>query len=321
MTDLLFLNLVEHDLGKVEKLLRDHPPEQHDAISLAVDHLIGGGGKRLRPTLVLLSAHLCEADIDRAVYAAAAAEMLHTATLVHDDLIDGSLIRRGVETINANWTPAATILTGDYIFARAAYLVARANNIRLTQRFAETLMVICNGEIRQMFNGQPDQAGLVEYERRIYAKTASLIALSAESGAILASAQSLKREALRTYGERIGTAFQIVDDVLDFVADEETLGKPVGSDLRHGLATLPVLLFLKAEPDHPALRQALAGNRSEDVTQEAIQVVIGSSAIEEALAIARQHAYDAKTALNEFTNTPYRRALLDLADFTVDRRF
>jgi geranylgeranyl pyrophosphate synthase len=283
----LFLNLVEHDLGKVEKLLRDHPPEQHDAISLAVDHLIGGGGKRLRPTLVLLSAHLCEADIDRAVYAAAAAEMLHTATLVHDDLIDGSMIRRGVETINANWTPAATILTGDYIFARAAYLVARANNIRLTQRFAETLMVICNGEIRQMFNGQPDQAGLVEYERRIYAKTASLIALSAESGAILASAQSLKREALRTYGERIGTAFQIVDDVLDFVADEETLGKPVGSDLRHGLATLPVLLFLKAEPDHPALRQALAGNRSEDVTQEAIQVVIGSSAIEEALAIGR----------------------------------
>jgi geranylgeranyl pyrophosphate synthase len=247
--------------------------------------------------------------------------MLHTATLVHDDLIDGSLIRRGGETLNANWTPAATILTGDYIFARAAYLVAQADSIRLTQRFAETLMVICNGEIRQMFNGRPDQADLAEYERRIYAKTASLIALSAESGAILAHAERGKREALRTYGERIGTAFQIVDDVLDFVADEETLGKPVGSDLRHGLATLPVLLFLKAEPDHSAIQQALAGNRSEDVLQGAIQAVIESPAIEEALATARQRACAAKTALHVFADTPYRKALLDLADFTVDRRF
>ncbi|MGD8996653.1 MAG: polyprenyl synthetase family protein [Anaerolineae bacterium] len=321
MTDLSFVNLTEHDLGKVENLLHEPPPDQHDAIGQALDHLIGGGGKRLRPTLVLLSARLCEADIDQAVYAAAAAEMLHTATLVHDDLIDGSLIRRGVETLNANWTPAATILTGDYIFARAAYLVARTNSIRLTQRFAETLMVICNGEIRQMFNGQPDQAALLEYERRIHAKTASLIALSAESGAILALAERDQREALRTYGERIGTAFQIVDDVLDFVADEETLGKPVGSDLRHGLATLPVLLFLEARSDHSAVRQVLAGNRSEQVIEEAVQAVVQSSAIEQALAKARQHANDAKTALNGFANTRYRAALLDLADFTVERQF
>jgi geranylgeranyl pyrophosphate synthase len=288
---------------------------------VAVDHLIGGGGKRLRPTLVLLSAYLCGAAIDRAVFAAAAAEMLHTATLVHDDLIDGSLIRRGVETINAHWSPAATILTGDYIFARAAYLVARANSIALTQRFAETLMVICNGEIRQMFNGQPNKAALAEYEQRIYAKTASLIALSAESGAILADAQGHNREALRTYGERIGTAFQIVDDVLDFVADEETLGKPVGSDLRHGLPTLPVLFFLEAEPDHSAIRQVLAGNRSKDVIQGAIQAVIASPAIDQALAAAHRHAQDAKEALNDFPDTLYRTALLDLADFTVDRRF
>jgi geranylgeranyl pyrophosphate synthase len=321
LTDLSFVNLVEDDLGKVENLLRERPPEQHDAIGLALDHLISGGGKRLRPTLALLSAHLCQADIERAVYAAAAAEMLHTATLIHDDLIDGSLIRRGVETINANWTPAATILTGDYIFARAADLVAQTNSIRLTQRFAETLMVICNGEIRQMFDGQPDRAALVEYEQRIYAKTASLIALSAESGAILAQAQTGVADALRTYGERIGTAFQIVDDVLDFVADEETLGKPVGSDLRHGLATLPVLLFLEEKPDHTAMRRVLAGNRSEDVTQEAVQAVIESPAIEHALARARERAYDAKTALADFPNTPYRTALLDLADFTVDRRF
>ena len=321
MTDLSFLYPVEDDLRRVEALLGDHPPEQHAAIGLALDHLITGGGKRLRPTLVLLSAHLCGASIDQAVFAAAAAEMLHTATLVHDDLIDGSLIRRGVETLNASWTPAATILTGDFAFARAAYLVARTKSVRLTQRFAETLMVICNGEIRQMFNGRHDGNAVEEYKKRVYAKTASLIALSAEAGAILAEAENAEETTLRTYGEKIGTAFQIVDDVLDFVADEDTLGKPVGSDLRQGLATLPVLLHLRTGSGSSSVHQVLNGNRSNNIVQEAIQAVIASPAIEEALTIARQHAGQAKTALEAFPTSPHRRALLDLADFTVDRHF
>jgi len=319
--DLSFFNLVEDDLARVENVLGRHPAGQHEAISVAVDHLMAGGGKRLRPTLVLLSAHLCDADIDRAIFAAASAEMLHTATLVHDDLIDGSLIRRGVETLNANWTPAATVLTGDYMFARAAHLVTQADNVRMTQRFAETLMTICNGEIRQMFNGKSGQTDFKEYEQRIYAKTARLIALSAESGAILANAHNSLEEALRSYGERIGTAFQIVDDVLDFVADEEVLGKPVGSDLRQGLATLPVLLFLSSESDQQTVRDVLEGDHSADAIGKAVQAITDSQAIEQALATARQHVQDAKKALDRFPDTSYRTALLDLADFTVDRRF
>jgi geranylgeranyl pyrophosphate synthase len=319
--DLSFFNLVEDDLARVENVLGQHPAGQHEAISVAVDHLMAGGGKRLRPTLVLLSAHLCDADIDRAIFAAASAEMLHTATLVHDDLIDGSLIRRGVETLNASWTPAATVLTGDYMFARAAHLVTQADNVRMTQRFAETLMTICNGEIRQMFNGKSGQTDFKEYEQRIYAKTARLIALSAESGAILANAHSSLEEALRSYGERIGTAFQIVDDVLDFVADEEILGKPVGSDLRQGLATLPVLLFLSSESDQQTVRDVLEGDHSADAIERAVQAITDSQAIEQALATARRHVQDAKKALEKFPDTSYRTALLDLADFTVDRRF
>jgi geranylgeranyl pyrophosphate synthase len=321
LIELSFFSLVEDDLAKVENLLGQHPPGQHEAISLAVDHLVTGGGKRLRPTLVLLSAHLCDANIDQAVFAAAAAEMLHTATLVHDDLIDGSLIRRGVGTLNASWTPAATVLTGDYMFARAAHLITQTGNVRLTQRFTETLMVICNGEIRQLFNGRPSQTDLEEYERRIYAKTARLIALSAEAGAILANAQRDREEALCSYGEKIGTAFQIVDDVLDFVADEEMLGKPVGSDLRQGLATLPVLLFLTSKSDQRAVREVLEGNRSEDAIGNAVQAIAESEAIERALATARRHVQDAKAALDTFPDTSYRTALLNLADFTVDRRF
>jgi len=300
--------------------------------------------------------------MDRAVFIAAAIEMLHTATLVHDDLIDGSLMRRGVETLNTHWSPGATVLTGDYIFARAAYLASQACNVRLMQCFAETLMDICNGEVQQMFNGWPhrhachestlavessrwhsltrgSRVSRREYERRIRAKTASLIAMSAKAGAILAGAEEEATEALRTYGERLGLAFQIVDDVLDFVADEETLGKPVGSDLRQGLVTLPLLLFLEAEPDHPEVCRALQGSLSEEVVQEAVRAVAGSPAIERALEVARWHADRAKQALDGIpglqtpaastrggpferkSRSSYLAALLDLADFTVRRRF
>ncbi len=324
MRDLPFLKLIQKDLEQVEPLLRERSPDQHEAIGLALEHLVDGGGKRVRPALMLLSAHLCEADMDRAIFAAAAVELLHTATLVHDDLIDSSLTRRGVKTLNADWAPSATILTGDYIFARAAYLVSQADNVLLTQRFAETLMIICNGEIRQLFDGKHSQVNrqaFRRYEQRIYAKTASLLALSAEGGAILAEASDDTVQALRTYGEQLGMAFQIVDDVLDFVADEENLGKPTGSDLSQGLVTLPTLLFLEENPDHPTVRQALAGTHAEEVIPEAVQAIVDSKAIKRSLDIAREHAESAQATLDNFPPAPYRAALLDLADFTVNRRF
>ncbi len=316
-----FLDLVRDDLERVEALLRERPPGQHEAIGMAVDHLVDGGGKRVRPALVLLSAYLCGADVYRATFAAAAVELLHTATLIHDDLIDGSLMRRGAQTLNAHWSPGATVLTGDYVFAHAAHLVSQSDSVLLVQCFAETLMTICNGEVRQMFDGHHSHTNREEYERRIYAKTASLISLSAQAGAILAQAEKEKRDALRIYGERLGLAFQIVDDVLDFVADEATLGKPVGSDLRQGLVTLPVLLFLEDTPAHPAVSRVLNGRPSEETMRDAIQTVAQSPAIERALRTAREHANRAKSELDNLPDSPYRAALRDLADFTVRRRF
>jgi geranylgeranyl pyrophosphate synthase len=323
LTELSFLSLIRDDLERVEALLRERYPGQHDAIGLAIEHLVDGGGKRLRPALVLLSANMCGADLDRAVFAAAAVEMLHTATLVHDDLIDGALMRRGTETLNSHWSPNATVLTGDYVFAYAAYLASRADNVRLMQRFSETLMVICNGEIQQMFDGRDRQPTLREYEHRIYAKTASLIAMSTEAGAILAGVGQTMVEALRAFGEQLGLAFQIVDDVLDYVADEERLGKPVGSDLRQGLVTLPLLFFLEEEvgPNQAIVRQALAGTLSQDMVCEAVQAVAESPAIERALKVARGHADQAKQTLSGFSDSPYKTAFLELVDFTVRRRF
>jgi geranylgeranyl pyrophosphate synthase len=188
-------------------------------------------------------------------------------------------------------------------------------------RFAETLMIICNGEVRQLFDGREGQPSLQEYERRIYAKTASLIALSAEAGPILARADEEIVGSLRLYGERLGLAFQIVDDVLDFVADEETLGKPVGSDLRQGLITLPTLLFLQRDSDNPALRRVLAGTRSQEVVEDAVQAIATSPIIDRAMEMARQYADQAQAALVKAPDNPHRSALLDLADFAVNRRF
>jgi len=318
---LSFLGLVQDDLKRVEAVLREQPLDQHEAINSAVDYLIGSGGKRLRPALVLLSSALCNADKERAIYAAAGVEMLHTATLVHDDLIDGALMRRGRGTLNARWTPGATVLTGDYLFARAASLVAQADSTRLTRRFAETLMIICNGEIAQMFDTPARTVTRQQYERRIYAKTASLIALSTQAGPILAQADEAINQALLAYGEQVGLAFQIVDDVLDFVADEETLGKPIGSDLRQGLVTLPTLLFLEAEPDHPLLRQVLADAAPDDALRQAVQLIAASPAVQQALAIAGDYCHQAIQALRDFPASPYKEALVELAEFTACRRF
>jgi len=318
---LSFLDLIRDDLERVENLLRERSPGQHEAIGVAVDHLVDGGGKRIRPALVLLSAHLCGADVDKAIFAASAVELLHTATLIHDDLIDGSLMRRGTQTLNAHWSSGATVLTGDYVFAHAAHLASRSGSTLLMQCFSETLMTICNGEVRQMFDGGRCRTSREEYEQRIHAKTASLISMSAQAGAILAQVEKEKRDALKIYGEQLGLAFQIVDDVLDFVADEAELGKPVGSDLRQGLVTLPALLFLEDNIAHPAVRRAFNGNPSEDTVQEAIQSIAGSPAIERALETARGHADRAKATLGVFPDSSYHAALLALADFTIRRRF
>jgi geranylgeranyl pyrophosphate synthase len=226
-----------------------------------------------------------------------------------------------VETLNVHWPPGAVVLTGDYLFAHSAYLVTQADSVSLMQRFAETLITICNGEVRQMFDGHHRQTDLGEYEQRIYAKTASLIALAAEAGAILAGAEEKPTMALRRYGERLGLAFQVVDDVLDFTADGQSLGKAIGSDLQHGLVTLPVLFFLEDQPDHPAVCQTLQGGSPDEVVQEAVQAVAGSPAIAQALRVALGYATQAKEALQGFADSPYRTALSDLADFTVCRQF
>jgi geranylgeranyl pyrophosphate synthase len=310
---------VRAGLQAVEARLREVPPGQHEALTGATEHLLDSGGKRVRPGLALLAAQAFRAERRQAVSLAAAVEMLHTATLVHDDLIDGSLLRRGIPTLNAQWTPAATVLTGDYLFARAASLAAATGNVRVMDVFAATLMTLVNGEINQLFVSR-GRASRDDYYKRIYAKTASMFALATEAGAILGSAGEPAISAMREYGKEVGMAFQIVDDILDYVGQEGHVGKPVGNDLRQGLITLPALYFLEAHPDDPHMAAILNGQAG-DPAQVAVVVdsIRISGAVDLALAEARRFVGRARGALSAVPAGREREALDALADYVVRR--
>lgn len=311
---------VRDGLAAVEARLRQADAGQHQVLTLATEQLLLAGGKRIRPAITLLTAGLWGAPTPRTIALAAAVEMLHTATLVHDDLIDGALLRRGIPTLNATWLPNATVLTGDYLFARAAGLAAETDNPHVLRLFAQTLMTIVNGEIGQCFSSR----GLVsrsDYEQRIYAKTGALFVLSAEAAAVLHGADGPSMEAVCTFGRQVGMAYQIVDDILDFSADAAQIGKPVGGDLRQGLVTLPTLLHLEAYPDDADVRSAIRGNGVDPATAErAVARVRASGALGQAAAEARRYVERGRQALERFSASVYRESLTALSAYMVDRK-
>ena len=316
-------DLIRDDLACVEQKLREKPDLEYEVLTLAMEHLLSSGGKRIRPALVIYASRLYSATISPKIIAlAAATEMLHTASLVHDDLIDGALLRRGIPTLNATWTPGATILTGDYLFARAADLAAQASNVHLMHRFAETLMVICSGELRQQFSDLPARMRRDDYYARIYSKTASLFELATEASGILENAPEGQVAALRGYGRNLGMAFQVADDVLDFIGDEQHLGKPVGSDLRQGLITLPTLCYLEQHPDDELVVRLFRSNehRSEEAIHQAVSAIRESGAVEAALDEAGGFVGRSRLALDLLPAGPAHQAMQDLTDFIVQRR-
>jgi geranylgeranyl pyrophosphate synthase len=315
------LSLVSEEISHVEAKMRDGVSEQYTDLQAVVDYLVGAGGKRLRPALTLMAANFYPVDKEKSYALAASVELLHTATLVHDDLIDNALFRRGMPTLNTSWTPAATILTGDFLFARSAQLAAETDNVRIVNIFAQTLMTIVGGELHQLFNSGHGQVPTeAEYHQRIYAKTASLFAAGTETGGILCGAPESETEALRDYGRDLGIAFQIVDDILDFQGDEQTIGKPVANDLRQGIATLPVMLFNQKEPNHPTVLKAV---RREPIPNEEIQALVreirAACCLEASLAEARRFTNRAQAALDRLPDNAYRQAMHGLAGYVVTR--
>lgn len=306
-------------LREVEELMLRQADNYHLDLQSAMKHLLSSGGKRVRPTLTLLIGDMLGGPQDRLITLAAAIEMLHTATLVHDDLIDGSLLRRGIATLNSQWTPGATVLTGDFIFARAAKLASDTDSIPVMGLFSTTLGVIVNGEINQLFVSRC-VTSRSDYYSRIYAKTASLFETAATSAALISEAGPQNTASIRRFGHDIGMAFQIMDDILDFTADPAVLGKPVGSDLRSGLVTLPVIFFSELHPDHPISQVLLAGKcLSIQQIEKLIPELRSSGAILRAHNEARQFVSTGLEALNLSPDCAEKQALEELAEYFVDR--
>lgn len=318
-TTATFFDLVRGAMPEVETRMRASPSSHHPLLVAALDQLLSAGGKRIRPTLVLLAGGMLGGDSDRMMTMAAAIELLHTATLVHDDLIDGALLRRGVPTLNATWTAGATVLTGDYVFARAAYLTSQSGSLPLMEIFARTLMTIVHGEITQLF-GSAGQDSKQEYLDRIYSKTASLFELATEGAAIISGSDPETTRKMRTLGYHFGMAFQIVDDVLDFVADPDRIGKPVAHDLRQGLLTLPTLLYLEVHPKDTTVR-SLVQREAVDETRltSLIEAIRASGSIERSMEQAREFAGKGETMLADMPAKPERDALYELAAFLIER--
>ncbi len=319
-TSVNFLAPVQEQIQRVEALMRSQADDRHPDLDAALQHLLSSGGKRVRPAVALLTGEMLGGDDDRLVTLAAAIELLHTATLVHDDLIDGAFLRRGIATLNSQWSPAATVLTGDFIFARAAKLAAETDSVAVMRLFAETLAIIVNGEITQMFTSR-GLANRENYDKRIYAKTASMFELATAAAAMLSPVDEMVVENVRCFGYSIGMAFQIVDDVLDFTGEQATVGKPVASDLRQGLITLPALHYLEAFPDDPDMTAILGGNHmSEAAFDRLVSSIRQSGAIQKAMVDAQGYVERALELLYRFPGSVQRDALEGLTRYFVSRQ-
>jgi geranylgeranyl pyrophosphate synthase len=303
----------------VEERMLAQAEGAHPQLALATSHLLSSGGKRMRVAITLLTGEMLNGDRDKLVTLAAAFEMLHSATLVHDDLIDGSLLRRGIPTLNSQWSTPATVLTGDFIFARAALLAAEVNLVPVMQLFAQTLATIVNGEITQLF-GRQSTTGRVEYNQRIYAKTASLFETATHSAAIVSRSAPDILEIVKRYGYEVGMAFQIVDDILDFTGEQEAVGKPVASDLRQGVITLPVLYYQELSPRDAVLNKIINGQAvSEEQMIGLINSIRLSGAVEQAMKEASDYVNRSQDLLSGFSDSLARRGLEELARYVIQR--
>jgi len=317
-----FIVPVQEEIQAVEALMREQAKGYQPDLNAALDLLISAGGKRIRPALTILAGKMMGGRPNLLLSMATAIELLHTATLVHDDLIDGALLRRGMPTLNASWSPGATVLTGDFIFARAAKMASDTGSVPVIKLFANTLTVIVDGEITQLL-GARCKADRKSYYQRIYAKTASLFETSAKSAALISNASEQMVDTMAHFGNEVGMAFQIIDDILDFTGDQATVGKPVGSDLRQGIVTLPALYYIETCPDDPDVQNLTNGlcETDDDTVERVVKAIRASSAIHDSHQEAVQHIEKGLSYLRTMPACSERYALEEMAAYVVDRQF
>jgi geranylgeranyl pyrophosphate synthase len=311
---------VNEDLDKVEDRLRSLSKVDFPHLSELLDYSLRSSGKRIRPALTLLAGKFYDYNPDYLLTMATAVEVLHTATLIHDDVIDNSPIRRGRPTVYKLWGEEKAVLLGDYLFAEAGALTASTQNLRAIKLFASTLRTISSGEINQAFYAFNLEQSRSQYFQRIAKKTASLFSMATESAAALSQAPEESIQILVEYGHNLGIAFQIVDDILDFVGTEEELGKPAGSDLAQGTLTLPAILLLDYYPEENPVERLFRSRDEADNIKRAIELVRNSSIVLECYQVASDYCAKACRNLKLLPDDASRQSFLELADYIVSRK-
>ncbi|MGI6413944.1 MAG: polyprenyl synthetase family protein [Syntrophomonadaceae bacterium] len=322
MSQLIDLSPIEKELTLVEARLSDNIDSNLDLIERAAKHLLLAGGKRLRPAFALLTAKMYRDDLEEVYPLAVALELVHLATLVHDDVIDNSDIRRGTSTVKKEYGNRISIYSGNYIFARALKLMASYKRSDILEVLADASIKISEGEILQMLSCYNTNLGLKNYLRRIERKTALLIAVSCQLGAMVVNAPPREVEALRLYGYYLGMAFQITDDILDLVADEKVLGKPVGSDIKQGVITLPALYALKYCRNREELARLLSSREScINKAEQIIDIIVESGGTEYAYEVSRHFINKAQSQLNKMPDSQIIANLFDITETILTRDF
>jgi octaprenyl-diphosphate synthase len=314
-------DLLRDDLVAIEQELGRDAASGVSTITEIAEYLRGGGGKRIRPTLLLLSAHTLGYTGPNSIRLGAVVEMVHTATLVHDDIIDGADMRRGRPSANTTWGNEKCVLAGDWLYMQAFKVALEEKSLRVLDLLIGLTQQMVEGELLQIQKlGRP--VSEAEYYDLIYRKTACLFSVSMRLGAVLAGATEAQEASLAAYGRAIGLAFQIVDDVLDLTATEEVLGKPVASDLREGKATLSVIHSIDhgTAADRQTIQRVLDDRSFENVSREQIQkILVHNGSVEYAMGVADRYAEQSRQALADLPGSEYKRALLWVPDFVVAR--
>ncbi len=316
--------LCKADLSRVNQLIVDHMQSNVPLIPELAGHLVAAGGKRIRPLLTLASARLCGYDGAKHIGLAAAVEFIHTATLLHDDVVDESDLRRGRETANAVWGNQASVLVGDFLFSRSFRLMVESESLEVLDILASASAVIAEGEVAQLTTANDTATTEEDYLFVIRSKTAALFAAACKVGGLIAARERADAEALERYGENLGIAFQLVDDYLDYSANAETLGKEVGDDFREGKITLPIVLAMRRGD---ADAQAFWRRTLEELDQQpgdlerAIEMLTANEALSDTLIRARGYADTARAALAGLPDNAHRQALADIVDFCVERAY
>lgn len=315
-------SLVQSDLHATDRFICNELQSDIPFINQLVKYILDCGGKRIRPLLVLLTARAFDHNDQKHIDLAAAIELIHTATLLHDDVVDNSDLRRGHRTANAIWGNEASVLVGDFLYSRAFQLIVRLRNLTILDIFSSATSIIAEGEVLQLINCHDPETAESAYFNVIERKTAKLFEVATQTGAALSTDVPEHLKAMQYYGSHLGIAYQLIDDALDFSATSEQTGKAIGNDLSEGKPTLPLIYALRQGNQHEKqlLRQAIQTGNSEQLPS-ILEIIESTGAIEYTANTAKEYIKRAITMLETIPDSSYRQALKLLAEFAVERHY